>query len=879
MADPLSLIIGVVGMAMQMLFAPKQKDQFGPRLSDINVASVNPGNKINNVWGTMKLPGQLLWVSPLIENEVTESAQAGGKGGKGGGKGGKGGGGKKGGGGGKKGGGATITTYTYSVDLAVGICAGPVHKVRRIRANQKILWNHPDLEARSEEDFEAAYRSEGTRLLEHDVIYEEAHVGAFFFAWNNYSKAEYDLDTEQKAIDYIMSHPLEEGREPNRANITQLIGMMLDPISEDMEYESYKTRFDKLEIYLGHEDQLPNATIEGYKGVGNVSGYRGLAYFVLTNLALEDFGNSVPTFHVEVEKEDGTVYLHEIIADICDMAGMDKSQYNVDCGMEQVPVHGFAVTEVKSARDILNDLRAVFPFEGQETSYVLRFMWGERKPRAIFRHQDLGAHMQGENRPPTEAVTMLMDYDLPERINLTFQEPERNYSTNTVFAKREITESNKVEEIKLSMAMTRQEARGRVEMAMSNRVQARRFYKWVLPRKYVIMEPGDPILIDEPGLEDVYRQLLITEVGVGANGLIEMTLIDHHFSRYLPGEEYDEESEYDDDKTSITSQTTAYLKDLPLLTDLEDPNQPGFYAILTGSRPGWRSGALLFDTATGNSIEVFGQVIEDGGATGSNWVLVSAHTGQVPHGFVLSALGPADHGVFDWHNEIVVRLRNPDMQLSTFSPSDLLRGEANLALIGDELIQYAEAEELGEGTWRLRGLLRGLRGTDPQITRHAPGDTFVRIQGSSTQFIPHKVEFLFREGKYKAITDAKSAENAPEFTFTNTGNNLRPYTVHLHDAVKADRDFRLRWSPRVRQNGAWQGIEPITIDQPFERYEIDVMSGTVKVRTAIVEDATEWTYTEAMQVADFGSARDSVHLQVYQIGNIIGRGFPLNVTI
>lgn len=70
----LPLLLSVGGMVLQMLFAPKPKDQYGPRLSDLNVPAVSPGNPVIWHWGTMKLTTQILWVSPLIETKHVQKA-------------------------------------------------------------------------------------------------------------------------------------------------------------------------------------------------------------------------------------------------------------------------------------------------------------------------------------------------------------------------------------------------------------------------------------------------------------------------------------------------------------------------------------------------------------------------------------------------------------------------------------------------------------------------------------------------------------------------------------------------------------------------------------------------------------------------------------
>ncbi len=55
-----------------------------------------------------------------------------------------------------------------------------------------------------------------------------------------------------------------------------------------------------LVVYRGTADQMPDPTMEAVEGAGAVPAYRGTAYVVMENLALEPYGNRVPQFSFEV---------------------------------------------------------------------------------------------------------------------------------------------------------------------------------------------------------------------------------------------------------------------------------------------------------------------------------------------------------------------------------------------------------------------------------------------------------------------------------------------------------------------------------------------------------------------------------------------------
>lgn len=56
----------------------------------------------------------------------------------------------------------------------------------------------------------------------------------------------------------------------------------------------------KYESYLGSETQTPSAIMERYKGAGNVPAYRGIAYVVIEDMPLAEYGNRIPNFTFEV---------------------------------------------------------------------------------------------------------------------------------------------------------------------------------------------------------------------------------------------------------------------------------------------------------------------------------------------------------------------------------------------------------------------------------------------------------------------------------------------------------------------------------------------------------------------------------------------------
>ncbi|MBS8226722.1 baseplate multidomain protein megatron [Vannielia litorea] len=60
-----------------------------------------------------------------------------------------------------------------------------------------------------------------------------------------------------------------------------------------------------MRVYTGSEEQLPDPKMEAIEGAGRVPAYRGVAYVVIEDLELGDFGNRVPQLSFEVVRPVG----------------------------------------------------------------------------------------------------------------------------------------------------------------------------------------------------------------------------------------------------------------------------------------------------------------------------------------------------------------------------------------------------------------------------------------------------------------------------------------------------------------------------------------------------------------------------------------------
>ena len=93
----------------QMLFAPKQRAE-GPRLKDLNITSSTDGAPIPIPYGTVRLPGNIIWATRPAISETQHEEDSGGKGGPS----------------------TTQVSYTYSANFAVGVRRGAAWRHHRL---------------------------------------------------------------------------------------------------------------------------------------------------------------------------------------------------------------------------------------------------------------------------------------------------------------------------------------------------------------------------------------------------------------------------------------------------------------------------------------------------------------------------------------------------------------------------------------------------------------------------------------------------------------------------------------------------------------------------------------------------------------------------
>ena len=421
--------------------------------------------------------------------------------------------------------------------------------------------------------------------------------------------------------------------------------------------------------------------------------------------------------------------------------------------------------------------------------------------------------------------------DLPGTLTLGYYEPERDYQAGVQGARRPGGRSSR--RLELPAALTAGEARHLAEDALDRvaREQGRRTVRCGWAR--IGLAPGS--LVRLPGENTLWR---VAERAIERDSVrLELQRVRAASLAQAPAAAGRSVKAPD----ALHGPTVLHLLDLPALDD-SAPAVPRLLVAAAGTSPGWRRAALL------SSLD-----------QGASWSAIGETGGPAVMGTSATLLVAAPSELIDRANILEVQLLHAGMALEDAEQARLLAG-ANLAVIGDELIQFGNADSLGGGRWRLSWLLRGRRGT--AATAHAAGARFVLIDADALEVFDPPLAAVGGEVQLLA---SGLGDGAPVLaSASGVGAALRPPPpVQLAARRRSDGGYDLSWCRSSRLGWAWLDGADAPLGEPDERYRLEIVPATGPARTVELGSSI-YSYEAAEIAAD--RAGGAVLIRVAQLG-------------
>jgi hypothetical protein len=548
-------------------------------------------------------------------------------------------------------------------------------------------------------------------------------------------------------------------------------------------------------LHGGDEDQAADPLILAAEGAGQAPAYRGTAYVVFEDMQLEDFGNRIPSLTFEIVADAMAVPIGLIAEELADSA--------VRAG-ETPALAGYAATG-DSVRGALEGLADVVPLSlvDDGDSQELRAGPGEAiaLPSAAM-SQRMEIIRRGQGAVPGEAT--IAYYDLA-----------RDYQTGLQRATR--TGGRSVDRRALPAVLDAEGAKALADYRLASLWAGRISGTAVLGWRAAAIRPGGHVVIEgQAGLWKVERWTM---------GAMIVTLELARVPATPPPDVAASPGRIVGETDLPQGPTVIRLLDSPLGDGTE--TKPLLYVAAAGESAGWRRAALSASF--------------DGGAS---WQDLGGTAAPAVIGQALGALAPAGSALFDTVASLEVELLNDSMWLEGRGDAALAAG-ANLAALGQELIQFGVVEALGERRFRLSRLLRGRRGTEWAAEGHEAGEPFTLVARETLVAIeaPAGATAQLLASGAGDLPDAAIASRVIE------AETLRPPSpVHLRATESPDGDLIISWIRRSRQGWAWSDGVDTPLGEEAERYRL-VIAGPDFARS-IETSAPGYAYDTDERAAD-----------------------------
>ena len=197
-----------------------------------------------------------------------------------------------------------------------------------------------------------------------------------------------------------------------------------------------------------------------------------------------------------------------------------------------------------------------------------------------------------------------------------------------------------------------------------------------------------------------------------------------------------------------------------------------------------------------------------------------------------------------------------------------------------EILQFANAELVGERTYELSRLLRGQAGSEWAMGNPlGAGAPFVLLD-EHVVVLARGLDALGRSMQLRFVAADRSHGDAAvvELQATPAATALRPLApVHL-SAARDSTGVTFSWIRRTRRDGdAWDAVD-VPLGEDGEAYAVDILSGASVVHT-LTATAPAVLYPAADELADFGAAQSTLAVRITQLSATVGRGIAAEAVL
>ncbi len=602
-------------------------------------------------------------------------------------------------------------------------------------------------------------------------------------------------------------------------------------------------------IYTGNQT-TPSSVIQS-KESNPVPAFTGMSFLVFNNYPIANYdGTGFPTIDIEVIGESGNnPKIKDILKTICKLASRTDDQIDVTDIPDDYRIQGFDLLfDGTSFADQLEELMRAFFIVAREPKDKIIFKRQEQSSDPIFiPKSSFGSKKFGENPIDINEKKLTHFRETPSAVTVSGLNFLKNYETITVVAKdpsdthtNELSFQTKLIDIDMFFMNTAS------RILFLGKTQSKTFSKMFLLPAWENLKVGDVIFTNDNN--NYHQELMqITKKVRGVNYLIEIEATRFQGVGYLPDIPIDNEFPPDNNTPRPYGRANAIPIECPIVNSRD--TDIGIYVAIEGNSS-FSKGALFYSDDNGSSYDfAVGNVVNS--VTGTvlsfspnfnnaspnfiddlNWIRVSMNSGQL--------------------EPVTLETFLSGKQLGWFSTGEIIAFK-NATIVSSNPL-----------TFDISYTIRGVKGTEPAISRHIIGEKFVLLTNYLVRF-PLNLSDINREYLLKVVPNGLlETDIEEEVSHTITLEGLKPFPCAVR-GEKDNNDLIITWYRRTRLNGRW--IDYIDIAYAageLDSYVVRIYDGATVKREWSVSSARSVVYTESQQIADWGSVQTAYTVRVFQ---------------
>jgi hypothetical protein len=515
---------------------------------------------------------------------------------------------------------------------------------------------------------------------------------------------------------------------------------------------------------------------------------------------------------------------------------------------------GYRVGELGSFRAAVGALQSAYLFDFVEQGYTIK---------AVKRGKNIFYSAPWQNMIMEDGTVVKREWDspvlMPSQMTINYIDFDREFDAGSQYATHQCNFQNEVSQ-NLAVVLRANEAIQLADIfikaAWAERIK---FPRFSLPWSYDYIE-GDQLNLEySPGRFQKVRIESRTKNELGYYTFSACSTSELAYQSNALGSPGDTGSIID---IPTYSDPLPVVLDIPMIDQAQDVF--GLTAVIAQAEP---------------STQVSLVISADGGI---NFTEIARADGPGVVGQAINmALGGGDQFVVERGTTLAVdNILSGEFFSVTYE--QMLRNR-NLIAYGQpgrwEILTYQDATPTGVGSAVvLSTFIRGMFGTEQYMDDHALNDFVVLLDHPNAIFAPVPQQAFGQSWPIKAVNVGDDIDDGITANYgVYMAVNLKPLSVVDAEANRVGNDWVIDFDPRTRYQST-QWVTGAVEQNDTQYYSIDVIGPGDSIKRTIESPTIQLSYTEAQQIADFGSAQTTITIDIYQVNQRVGRGYPLRVT-